>query len=114
MSRLLDALPAGSYLALNEGVDTSEELNAAQQVYNDSGAIPYVLRSPAQIAGFFDGLELVEPGVVSVPLWRPDPADQVSVHGFTEVTAYLMLDYGTSDFLPRRESDRDRTGTSTR
>jgi len=36
---------------------------------------PYILRSPQQLAGFFDGLELVEPGVVSCPRWRPDPAD---------------------------------------
>ncbi|HEX2771325.1 MAG TPA: SAM-dependent methyltransferase, partial [Micromonosporaceae bacterium] len=40
--------------------------------YNDSGAIPYQLRTPEEIASFFTGLELVEPGVVSCPLWRPD------------------------------------------
>ena len=34
---------------------------------------PYCLRSPAVIARFFDGLELVEPDVVSTPYWRPDP-----------------------------------------
>jgi hypothetical protein len=37
--------------------------------------VPYTLRSPEEIASFFDGLELVEPGVVSCPLWRPDPDD---------------------------------------
>jgi len=47
----------------------------AQERYNQSGAVPYRLRSPQQIAGFFEGLELVEPGVVSVTRWRPDPAD---------------------------------------
>ena len=36
-------------------------------------AAPYTLRSRAEFSAFFDGLELVEPGVVSVPLWRPDP-----------------------------------------
>jgi ubiquinone/menaquinone biosynthesis C-methylase UbiE len=72
--RLLDALPSGSYLTLNEGADTSEALNEAQEAYNNSGAVPYVLRSPAQIAGFFEGLELVEPGVVPVTQWRPEAA----------------------------------------
>jgi hypothetical protein len=72
--RLLAALPPGSYLVLNEGVDTSEALNEAQQAYNSSGAVPYHLRRPEQIAGFFDGLELLEPGVVPVTLWRPDAA----------------------------------------
>jgi hypothetical protein len=35
--------------------------------------VQYQLRTPAEIAGFFDGLELVEPGVVSCPMWRPEP-----------------------------------------
>ena len=45
----------------------------AQGAYNESGAIPYHLRSPELIARFFDGLELVEPGVVPFTHWRPDP-----------------------------------------
>ena len=51
-----------------------EELEQATQDYNDSGALPYVQRTPEEIASFFEGLELVEPGVVSCPRWRPDPA----------------------------------------
>lgn len=46
----------------------------AQDDYNDSGATPYTLRSPDEIAGFFDGLELVEPDVVPCPQWHPDDA----------------------------------------
>ena len=38
---------------------------------HDSGAVPYRCRTPDEIAGFFDGLELVEPGVVSVPALAP-------------------------------------------
>jgi len=73
---LLDALPSGSYLSLNDGTNViSKAFAEAQQSYNESGAVPYHLRSPAQIARFFDGLELVEPGVVSCPRWRPDPVD---------------------------------------
>ena len=34
--------------------------------------MPYRLRTPDEIAGFFSGLELVEPGVVAVPHWRPE------------------------------------------
>jgi S-adenosyl methyltransferase len=73
--RLLDPLPSGSHLALCDGTNTNPVGVAAQEQYNQSGAIPYRLRSPGQIAGFFDRLELVEPGVVSCPLWRPDPPD---------------------------------------
>ncbi|MBO2459850.1 SAM-dependent methyltransferase [Actinomadura violacea] len=72
VSGLLDALPSGSYLALNDGVNTNEAFNRAQQSYDDTGAVPYRLRSPQQIAQFFDGLQVVEPGIVPLPLWRPD------------------------------------------
>jgi hypothetical protein len=73
--RLLQAVPSGSYLAVCDGTNVISKAGVeAQQRYNQSGAVPYHLRSPEQIAGFFDGLELVEPGVVSCPRWRPDPA----------------------------------------
>jgi O-methyltransferase involved in polyketide biosynthesis len=76
--RLLDALPSGSYLSLNDGTRViSDKIEEAQEGYNDSGAVPYQLRTPAEIASFFDGLELVEPGVVSCPRWQPDPDDTV-------------------------------------
>jgi S-adenosyl methyltransferase len=71
---LLAGLPAGSYLAINDSIDTSPELEEALRVYEASGAVPYRTRSLEQFTGYFDGLELVEPGVV-VPVddWRPDP-----------------------------------------
>jgi hypothetical protein len=74
VERLLDALPAGSYLALYDGADTDPDYVEAINRYNEgSGAIPYTPRSPEQITRFFDGLELLEPGVVSVSRWRPEP-----------------------------------------
>jgi hypothetical protein len=72
VSRLLDGLPSGSYFALYDGANVNQAFNEAQQGYNESGAAPYHLRSPEQFARFFEGLELVEPGVVPVPHWRPD------------------------------------------
>ncbi|RKN41347.1 SAM-dependent methyltransferase [Streptomyces hoynatensis] len=70
--RLMAGLSSGSYLSLNEGTDTDPEYVAAQRAYNESGAIPYHLRPMTEIAAYFDGLDLVEPGVVQVPRWRPD------------------------------------------
>ena len=65
----------GGFLALNDGTNViSTAFAEAQEGYNRSGAVPYHLRSPEQIAGFFEGLELLPPGVVSCPRWRPDPA----------------------------------------
>ncbi|MGH3889069.1 MAG: SAM-dependent methyltransferase, partial [Pseudonocardiaceae bacterium] len=75
VNRLMNALPSGSYLALNDGTNVihGKEFEAAMQVWNQASSAPYCLRSIEQIAHFFDGLELVEPGLVSVPRWRPEP-----------------------------------------
>src|SRR5262249_58818230 len=73
--QLMDALPSGSYLSLNDGTSViAPEFARAQEGYNQGGAAPYILRTPEEIASFFGGLDLEEPGVVSCPRWRPDPA----------------------------------------
>ena len=62
-------------------------LNTAVAAYNHQSANTYHLRSPQEIASYFDGLDLVEPGVVATASWRPDPdapetdAPDVSVAG---------------------------------
>jgi hypothetical protein len=71
--RLQAALPPGSCFVHYDSTDTDQALKEAQQGYDDTGAVPYVLRSPEQLAAFYEGLELVEPGIVSCPLWRPEP-----------------------------------------
>jgi hypothetical protein len=71
--RLQSALCPGSYFVHYDSTDTDAALQEAQQGYDDTGAVPYVLRSPSQIAAFYEGLELLEPGIVSCPLWRPEP-----------------------------------------
>jgi hypothetical protein len=73
VSRLMAGMPSGSYLEQCDGDDTSPEYIAAIEQYRDEGGVPYNVRSHEQIAGFFDGLELVEPGVVPIPRWRPEP-----------------------------------------
>lgn len=71
--QLLARLPSGSYLFISDGTNTSAAVNDVIKIWNASARPPYDLRSPSQIAGYFDGLELVEPGVVPIPQWRPDP-----------------------------------------
>jgi hypothetical protein len=72
---LLDAVPSGSYLAITH---PTTEVNGAtvkesMRLWNESGAAPITARTPAEIARFFHGLELLEPGVVTCSAWRPDP-----------------------------------------
>ncbi len=72
VARLVDALPSGSYLVQCDGTDSSPAYIAAIERYRDSGGVPYNVRTHEQIAGFYEGLELVEPGVVNIPEWRPE------------------------------------------
>ena len=72
--RLLGSLPSGSYLVIDDGADLDEAYVGAVEDFsqNPDSASPYYPRSREQITRFFDGLELVEPGVVSTSRWRPD------------------------------------------
>ncbi|MGI5202570.1 SAM-dependent methyltransferase [Spirillospora sp. CA-108201] len=74
--RLMDAVPSGSYLAMYDGTNVvhGEASDRIVDVWNASGNARLVLRTPEEIERFFDGLELVEPGIVPVTHWRPDTA----------------------------------------
>lgn len=74
--RLLEALPSGSYLVLYDDTNVihGESMDEMVRQWNESGQNPRVNRTPEKLERFFDGLELLEPGVVSVTRWRPDPA----------------------------------------
>jgi SAM-dependent methyltransferase len=73
VATLADALAPGSYLALSHatGDFRPEAAHRAAAVY-DQATSTATLRSHEQIAAFFDGWDLVDPGLVQVPLWRPD------------------------------------------
>lgn len=69
-----DALAPGSYLALSHGTGDFHDhavVSGATAVY-EGATSPLVLRSHEQVSGYFDGWDVVEPGLVQVPLWRPD------------------------------------------
>ncbi|MEV5411078.1 SAM-dependent methyltransferase [Thermopolyspora sp. NPDC052614] len=72
VARLVEALPSGSYLELYDGSRLGEGIADAADSYNDSDTVPYYVRPPEEIIGFFDGLEPVEPGIVPIQEWRPD------------------------------------------
>jgi hypothetical protein len=76
VATVLDALPPGSYLALSHlGSDIFDE-EAQQGFQNIVGRMSqqqYTGRSREQMLRFFKGMELVEPGLVRIEEWRPDP-----------------------------------------
>ena len=75
VAKLMGGLPSGSYLAINDSLGPSERRERALRQYAETGAAPYHSWTRDEFAGFFDGLELVEPGVVLSPAWRPQPDD---------------------------------------
>jgi O-methyltransferase involved in polyketide biosynthesis len=80
VTRLIDAVPSGSYLALTHatldasfGQDTAQANAEAQEYWNDNAAVPITPRTRDQVLRFFDGLDMIEPGLVSMSRWRPEP-----------------------------------------
>jgi len=71
--QLMAAVPTGSYLTLSQAasdIDAEQTAEAARR-YDQLARETFRQRSRAEVLRFFDGLELVEPGLVAVPRWRP-------------------------------------------
>lgn len=86
-SRLLSAVPAGSFLVISvPASDIQPEAQAATiRLTRDASGVTVTFRDHAEVTRFFDGLELLEPGVVPVNYWRPgpggpDPAGEVPAY----------------------------------
>ncbi|AVH60378.1 MULTISPECIES: SAM-dependent methyltransferase [Streptomyces] len=74
VGRLVDALPSGSYLVLCDDTEVinPEQMRTMIEQWNESSDNPRINRSPEELARFFMGLELLEPGLVSVSRWFPE------------------------------------------
>jgi hypothetical protein len=84
--RVMAEVPSGSYLALWDQNDTLPNLDVIVGDYKKTGAVPYIPPPIEKIRGCFDGLDLVDPGVVSITQWRPDAADIGQVTPLTDTT----------------------------
>jgi SAM-dependent methyltransferase len=75
--RLLDAVPPGSYLVIAHPASDihATQIGTAANRLNQVMADPVTMRSHAEVARFFDGLDLVEPGLVQLHRWRAVAAD---------------------------------------
>ena len=69
----MDALPAGSYLAVSHSASDirAESAATASSRYNEHTPTAMRLRTAAEFSRFFDGLELIDPGVVPINYWQP-------------------------------------------
>jgi hypothetical protein len=77
VTRLMAALPSGSHLALTHPTtELGGEMNVPAMAFWNERATPKIrTRSRAELAALLAGLDLVEPGLVSCPRWRPDSQD---------------------------------------
>ena len=80
VARLMDAVPPGSYLALSDtaaDIDADAVAESARRYNQRLGGVRQTRRSEAEFARFFDGLDLLDPGVAPLPEWRaPGPSGQ--------------------------------------
>jgi S-adenosyl methyltransferase len=87
VSGLMDAVPSDSYLVIS---DTTTDIGdgasrVASKINPRMGPTRLTPRPQAQIAAYFDGLDLVEPGLVAMPEWRGEASPHVVVNAFAGV-----------------------------
>lgn len=80
--QLVDGVPPGSYLVMSHLIDETkkdfekaQDLDRVHDVYSRRTATNLRMRTRAQLAEFFEGLEMVDPGIAWVWDWRPAPDD---------------------------------------
>jgi S-adenosyl methyltransferase len=84
--KVMAAVPSGSHLVAWDGTDTGEAVVEGGEKLVESGGVPYVLRAPEHLGGYFDDLAMVEPGLVPITRWRPeitgiDGAEHLDAYG---------------------------------
>jgi S-adenosyl methyltransferase len=76
VAELVDALPSGSYVFIHHLLDTGDPAAAELQAHMLKGLGRAKFRTLHEVRGLFGDLPLVEPGLVPVSGWRPDPGDE--------------------------------------
>jgi hypothetical protein len=83
VDRIMGETASGSHLVFWDGTNTSPEVVAGADRLAEMGGVPYILRSPDELVTIFEGLTLVEPGMVQLTQWRPEPGevDYIDAYG---------------------------------
>ena len=83
VDRLMSAVPAGSFLVISHLASDVEQKTMAEmgRRLNESMTQQFTMRTRAQVTAFFDGLTLLDPGVVRTHEWRPDSAADAKTPG---------------------------------
>ncbi|WP_030176530.1 SAM-dependent methyltransferase [Spirillospora albida] len=84
VERMMEPTVPGSHLVLWDGTNTDPAVVEGAEKLVESGGVPYILRSPDELAGCFEGLDLLPPGLVRITEWRPD-GDTVPIDAYGAV-----------------------------
>jgi SAM-dependent methyltransferase len=89
LARYRDAIAPGSYLSISHAADTGVHKGAgeAEEIYKRTPT-PLHYRTREEVVGLLKGWEPVDPGVVLLPLWRPDPEDRTDEDYVNRITGY--------------------------
>ena len=95
VGRLLAALPSGSALALSHGTPDYDPVTWQKitDIYTNAGT-PVQLRSRDEVARFFDGLDLLDPGVTLGHHWRPDAETEARTENLTDAELSVWTGVG--------------------
>ncbi len=87
VKRLLDAVPPGSYLVILHAPSDIRAAEVAEMSrrYNANAAVPITPRPRAEVASFFDGLEMIGPGLVNLTDWWPDATADAGLAGYVGI-----------------------------
>jgi hypothetical protein len=87
VAKLVDAVPSGSYLAISHLASDimADEMAALYERISERTKETFVLRSRAEVSRFFDGLDLIDPGVSLVSEWHTGAAGQVDLPVYAAV-----------------------------
>ncbi|WP_219905407.1 SAM-dependent methyltransferase [Actinopolyspora mortivallis] len=95
MARYRDSCPAGSYLAVSHGTAltmSAEQVHSSENAYRDTHT-PVIMRDPERIRELLPGYELVEPGLVPLPEWRPEPDVNAAQDGTDSANGVAAVGY---------------------
>lgn len=77
VSRYVDATAPGSYLVLSHIAQEGTDEQAQARTLYQKDAVPILGRTREQLATFFTGTEILEPGIVWIPQWHPETSDDI-------------------------------------
>ncbi len=79
VARLMAAVPSGSHLVISHPASDigADKVASSMRRYNERAAVSATPRTHAEVTEFFAGLDLLAPGVVQLPEWRPDPETEI-------------------------------------